>query len=119
VQHFKVMSDKTGEYRVWEQPYASLNQLVDAYRAVPISRGIAGLCLLRALPRPQPAVAVAGRLRRFRALYDFEALEEGELAFRKDDIVELLEEVEENWYRGLCNGRVGIFPHTYCQEILS
>ena len=52
-----------------------------------------------------------------RALFDFVPVEDEELGFRKDDIIEVISQEEENWWRGSCNGRTGLFPHTYCQLI--
>ena len=56
-------------------------------------------------------------VQRMRALFDFVPQEDEELGFKKDDIIEVIAQEEENWWRGSCNGRTGLFPHTYCQPI--
>jgi len=50
-----------------------------------------------------------------RALYDFEAEQPGELNFFKDDIIQKLSDIDENWMEGELNGEVGMFPSTYVE----
>jgi signal transducing adaptor molecule len=51
---------------------------------------------------------------RVRALYDFEATEEGELELKKGDIVKVIDSAYKDWWRGEGKGgRTGIFPVTY------
>lgn len=50
---------------------------------------------------------------RVRALYDFEPQEEGELAFRRGDVIRVVNSAYEGWWKGELDGRVGIFPLTY------
>lgn len=50
---------------------------------------------------------------RVKALYDFEPQEDGELAFRKGDIIRVVNSAYEGWWKGELDGRVGIFPLTY------
>ncbi|KAJ3362651.1 hypothetical protein HDU91_003316 [Kappamyces sp. JEL0680] len=50
------------------------------------------------------------------ALYDFEAQAEGDLSFRKDERIEVLEMKEDinDWWTGrTADGRVGVFPGNY------
>ncbi|XP_031640087.1 endophilin-A isoform X2 [Contarinia nasturtii] len=51
------------------------------------------------------------------ALYDFDPENPGELGFKENDIIQLLNRVDENWYEGSVNGRTGYFPQTYVQVI--
>ena len=51
------------------------------------------------------------------ALYDFEPQEEGELLMRKGDIVNVVEKVDQNWWKGTCEGRTGLFPAPYVREL--
>ncbi|KNC80882.1 hypothetical protein SARC_06781, partial [Sphaeroforma arctica JP610] len=50
------------------------------------------------------------------ALYDFEAENDQELTFHYNDKITILEEVDDNWYRGTLNGQIGIFPKTYVDK---
>eukprot|EP00911_Craspedida_sp_UC1_P002320 UC1_evm1s1749 len=65
-------------------------------------------------PRPPPAAAApAGRT--VSAAYDFTPQEAGELAFRKGDIITVIDDSDPNWWKGQCHGEQGLFPATYVQ----
>ena len=53
------------------------------------------------------------------ALYDYEAQAEGDLTFRRDDKIEVLEKTENqnDWWTGKVNGLTGQFPGNYVAEI--
>lgn len=55
----------------------------------------------------------AATVTRVRALYDLNSTEEGELSFRKGDIIQVIESVYRDWWRGTLRGEVGIFPLNY------
>lgn len=50
------------------------------------------------------------------AAFDFEPQEEGELQLRKGDIITVLDKSDQNWWRGSCNGKEGMFPVPYVKE---
>ncbi len=52
-----------------------------------------------------------------RALYQFEAENDTELAFAEGDIIQLIRQVDENWYEGRINNREGFFPVNYVEVI--
>lgn len=52
-----------------------------------------------------------------RALYDFTASEAGELSFRAGDVLEVLDSVYRDWWRGELRGTQGIFPVNYVEVI--
>lgn len=64
-----------------------------------------------------PTASPAQSPSRVKALYDFEPQEEGELAFRKGDIIRVVNSAYEGWWKGELDGRVGIFPLTYIVSI--
>lgn len=74
---------------------------------------------------PQPAQAqpgaaqgtTAATVSRVRALYDFTPSEAGELAFRKNDIIAVLESVYKDWWKGSLRGQTGIFPLNYVEKL--
>ncbi|CAO3686284.1 unnamed protein product [Rhizopus microsporus] len=53
------------------------------------------------------------------ALYDYDALAEGDLSFRKDDKIELVNRTQDanDWWTGKLRGQTGVFPGNYVQEI--
>jgi signal transducing adaptor molecule len=57
-----------------------------------------------------PQGTTAATVSRVRALYDFTPSEPGELAFRKNDIIAVLESVFKDWWKGSLRGQTGIFP---------
>ena len=69
--------------------------------------------LLLSLPIPLSSP----QSQRVKALYNFEPQEEGELRMRKGDIVNVVEKVDQNWWKGTCDGRSGLFPVPYVKEL--
>jgi signal transducing adaptor molecule len=69
-------------------------------------------------PTP-PAVqgTTAATVSRVRALFDFTPSESGELAFRKGDIIAVLESVYKDWWKGSLRGQTGIFPLNYVEKL--
>lgn len=59
----------------------------------------------------------AATVSRVKALYDFTPSEPGELAFRKNDIIAVLESVYKDWWRGSLRGQSGIFPLNYVEKL--
>uniref|UniRef100_A0A1A9W5T2 Endophilin-A n=2 Tax=Glossina TaxID=7393 RepID=A0A1A9W5T2_9MUSC len=52
------------------------------------------------------------------ALYDFEPENPGELGFKENEIITLLNRVDENWFEGSLHGRTGYFPQSYVQVVV-
>lgn len=46
------------------------------------------------------------------ALYDYDAQQAGDLSFRKDDRIEIIERTAnaDDWWTGKLNGQQGVFP---------
>ena len=53
-----------------------------------------------------------------KALYDFAGGAADELSVRAGDIIEVKQEVSEDWYIGESSGRSGLFPVAYCEEYI-
>ncbi|NWI85849.1 SH319 protein, partial [Pitta sordida] len=49
------------------------------------------------------------------ALHDFTAETKDDLSFKKGDYIQILEQVDFEWYRGRLNGKEGIFPAVFVQ----
>lgn len=47
------------------------------------------------------------------ALYDYEAAESDEISFNPYEVITHIEMVDEGWWRGMCRGKVGLFPANY------
>ncbi|KAJ1674867.1 BAR adaptor protein Hob1, partial [Spiromyces aspiralis] len=53
------------------------------------------------------------------ALYDYTAQAEGDLSFRENDRIEIIERTDNvnDWWTGRLNGKVGVFPANYVREL--
>ncbi|XP_078807065.1 sorbin and SH3 domain-containing protein 1 isoform X14 [Oryzias latipes] len=67
------------------------------------------LILFSLLHQKQPA----------RAIYDFKAQTAKELSFKKGDAVNIIRQIDNNWYEGEHRGRVGILPISYVEKVAS
>lgn len=57
----------------------------------------------------------------YRALYDYDSNNEGDLRFRANDIIAVSDtgESKDSWWAGECHGRSGLFPGTFVTELKS
>ncbi|XP_060774547.1 growth factor receptor-bound protein 2a isoform X2 [Neoarius graeffei] len=109
VQHFKVLRDGAGKYFLWVVKFNSLNSLVDYHRSTSVSRNQP--IFLRDIEQvPQHTSYV-------QALFDFDPQEDGELGFRRGDLVQVLDNSDPNWWKGACHGQTGMFPRNYVTPI--
>ena len=96
--------------------YASSGQFFNSSdaKALPSIQPQASTSQIQPAPQQQPtAPAQPTAPSRVKALYDFEPQEEGELAFRRGDVIRVVNSAYEGWWKGELDGRVGIFPLTY------
>ncbi|KAG0231882.1 hypothetical protein BGX31_005329 [Mortierella sp. GBA43] len=52
-----------------------------------------------------------------RAMYDYESEDATNLSFKKDDVIQVLAQLESGWWAGHCDGRQGWFPSNYVQVL--
>lgn len=57
--------------------------------------------------------------RRCKVIYSYRENKPDELSLAVGDIIEIFEEVEEGWWRGKLNGKVGVFPSNFVEPIES
>lgn len=53
------------------------------------------------------------------AVYRFDPQQEGDLELNPGDKIEVLDKPSPEWFRGRCNGRVGMFPSNYVKPAFS
>ncbi|KAF9903175.1 hypothetical protein BX616_001697, partial [Lobosporangium transversale] len=70
-------------------------------------------------PPPPPVPKRLGAPKMVVALYDYDAQQDGDLSFKKDDRIEIVERTAsaQDWWTGKLNGRQGVFPGNYVQEL--
>ncbi|XP_077984394.1 SH3 domain-containing protein 19-like [Glandiceps talaboti] len=50
-------------------------------------------------------------------VYDYYSNAPDDLTFNKDDFIKLLSRVGDDWYKGECNGEIGMFPKNYVEVL--
>ncbi|ORY01847.1 BAR-domain-containing protein [Basidiobolus meristosporus CBS 931.73] len=92
---------EAGGYQTATNPYARSPTMSSSSRSVP------------------PAASAPPSNGYVIALYDFEAQSEGDLSFRKDDKIEVLERTDSqnDWWQGRLHGVVGLFPGNYVADL--
>ncbi|CAB4251855.1 similar to Saccharomyces cerevisiae YGR136W LSB1 Protein containing an N- terminal SH3 domain [Maudiozyma barnettii] len=53
------------------------------------------------------------------AIYDFPPQQDGDLELKTGDKVLIIEKPSKEWYKGKCNGKVGMFPSNYVKPAFS
>ncbi|XP_015109525.1 endophilin-A isoform X6 [Diachasma alloeum] len=88
---------------------------------LPLDHMNGGNFFLHASPLPSPSKSPARtpmpKQPCCTALYDFEPENPGELGFKENETITLIQKIDDNWYEGSVNGRTGYFPVSYVQVI--
>ncbi|CCC70844.1 hypothetical protein NCAS_0F03600 [Naumovozyma castellii] len=53
------------------------------------------------------------------AIYPFEPQQQGDLALKPGDKIEVIEKPSPEWFKGRCNGQTGMFPSNYVKPAFS
>jgi hypothetical protein len=61
---------------------------------------------------------LAASVERVRAKYPFDATSDKQLSLKVGDVVTVVEKNASGWYKGECNGDVGLFPSNYTERLL-
>nr|CAH7755554.1 unnamed protein product [Callosobruchus chinensis] len=107
VQHFKVLRDAQGKFFLWVVKFNSLNELVEYHRTSSVSRS------QDVKLRDMVTEEVSKFLYLVQALYDFTPQEQGELEFRRGDVITVTDRSDQHWWHGEIGHRKGLFPATY------
>jgi hypothetical protein len=62
--------------------------------------------------------STAASLEKVRAKYPFDATSEKQLSLKVGDVVTVVEKSASGWFKGECNGAVGMFPSNYTEPIV-
>ncbi|RWS09848.1 SH3 domain-containing kinase-binding protein 1-like protein [Dinothrombium tinctorium] len=58
------------------------------------------------------------RTKRARVVYSYTPQNVDELELRTDDVIDVLDVVEDGWWRGRLRGKIGVFPSNFVQELI-
>ncbi|ORX51347.1 hypothetical protein DM01DRAFT_320355 [Hesseltinella vesiculosa] len=103
----------------YNQPVQAYHQPVQTYHQ-PVVASPASLSPAASSRRAPPPPPPASKPKKYViALYDYDAQADGDLSFRKDDRIELIERTTDanDWWTGSLHGMRGIFPGNYVAEL--
>jgi len=70
----------------------------------------------KTVEEPKVEAAAASVISVVKAIADFASDQEGDLTFSVGDMIEVIENIDENWSRGRIGEREGIFPATFVES---
>jgi growth factor receptor-bound protein 2 len=118
VQHFKVLRDDSGKYFIWVVKFESLNDLINYHKTSSVSR-TEDIFLKHenitkvTKQRVKTPISTEPPKKYVTAQYNFVPQEQGELKFKKGDLIIITDDSDENWWRGTFHGDTGLFPASY------
>ncbi|XP_048453298.1 CD2-associated protein isoform X8 [Rhincodon typus] len=69
-------------------------------------------------PQPKSLRRRRSKKRHCETLFDYIPQNEDELEIKTGDLIEIIEEVEEGWWRGILNEKIGLFPSNFVKELI-
>lgn len=66
---------------------------------------------------PPPIESLRSQKQIVVAIADFEPQEQNDLTLRRGDRITITKSIDQNWYEGELNGRKGIFPKSFVENI--
>ncbi|XP_067840623.1 CD2-associated protein isoform X2 [Heptranchias perlo] len=69
-------------------------------------------------PHPKSLRRRRSKKRQCEATFDYIPQNEDELEIKTGDVIEIIEEVEEGWWKGILNEKTGLFPSNFVKELI-
>lgn len=69
------------------------------------------------VPQPPTAESSGGCKYKAKVTFQYEPVQDDELALEIGDLVEVLEDDEEGWWRGKVKGKIGMFPSNFVEVV--
>ena len=83
----------------------------------PMGGGLYNIVYKASSSRPFSTETAVSKKRRAKVTYSYTAENEDELSLEPGQVVEVLNEEEEGWWRGSIGGREGVFPSNFVDPI--
>uniref|UniRef100_A0A8D3BI17 GRB2 related adaptor protein 2b n=1 Tax=Scophthalmus maximus TaxID=52904 RepID=A0A8D3BI17_SCOMX len=117
VQHFKVLRDREGQYYLWSEKFPSLNQLVKYYKTKSVAKKTL-IFLQETKWVTMKTLTTFLKLPNYKYFFFFLMhLSFQCLGFSAGDVIEVLERLDQAWWRGRLRGKTGLFPSNYTEPI--
>lgn len=68
-------------------------------------------------PSPPAAVPKSGGKKFVKVTFDYEKTQDDELELKVGEVIELLEDDDDGWWKGKLNGKEGVFPSNFVEVI--